>query len=100
MESKDEFKKKNDIENRTCYYVDYTMEIIDINFQIYFVRRKKKEENISNYIISYKATFMGSIPLRIRFNEINGFIKIYDGIRYSLLFTICMMKFEIGLNIL
>ena len=32
MESKDEFKKKNDIENRTCYYVDYTMEIIDINF--------------------------------------------------------------------
>ena len=31
--------------------------------------------------ISYK-TFMDSIPLRIRFNKIDGFIKIYDGIRY------------------
>ena len=69
-------------------------------FRYILLDEKKKEENISNYIISYKATFIGSIPLRIRFNEINGFIKIYDGIRYSLLFTICMMKFEIGLNIL
>ena len=29
---------------------------------------------------------MGSIPLRIRFNEIDGLIKIYDGIRYLVLF--------------
>ena len=32
MESKDEFKKI-DIKNRTCYYCDYTMEIIDISFR-------------------------------------------------------------------
>ena len=25
---------------------------------------------------------MGSIPLHIRFDKIDGFIKIYDGIRY------------------
>ena len=25
---------------------------------------------------------MGSIPVRIRFDKIDGFIKIYDGIRY------------------
>ena len=29
---------------------------------------------------------MGSIPLRIRFDEIDGLIKIYDGIRYLVLF--------------
>ena len=30
---------------------------------------------------------MGSIPLRIRFDEIDGFIKICDGIRYLVLFS-------------
>ena len=30
---------------------------------------------------------MGSISLRIRFNEIDGFIKIYDGIRYLVLLS-------------
>ena len=29
---------------------------------------------------------MGAKPLRIRFDEIDGFIKIYDGVRYVLLF--------------
>ena len=29
---------------------------------------------------------MGSIPLRIRFDEIDGFIKIYDGTRCLVLF--------------
>ena len=28
---------------------------------------------------------MGSIPLRIRFDKIHGFIKRYDGIRYLVL---------------
>ena len=30
---------------------------------------------------------MGSIPLNIRFDTIVGFIKIYDGIRYLVLFS-------------
>ena len=30
---------------------------------------------------------MGSIPLRIRFNEIDEFIKMYDGNRYLVLFS-------------
>ena len=30
---------------------------------------------------------MGSIPLRIRFDEIDGFIKVYDGIRYLVSFS-------------
>ena len=37
------------------------------------------------YDISYEA-FMGAKPLRIRLDEIDGFIKIYDGIRYLVLF--------------
>ena len=37
------------------------------------------------YDISYKV-FMGVKPLRIRLDEIDGFIKTYDGIRYLVLF--------------
>ena len=29
---------------------------------------------------------MGEKPLRIRFNKVDGFIKIYDGTRYLVLF--------------
>ena len=46
---------------------------------------KKSYENILIYDILYK-TFMDSKPLRIRFNETDGFIKVYDGIRYLVLF--------------
>ena len=46
---------------------------------------EKSYENILIFDISYK-TFMGSKPLRIRFDEIYGFIKIYDGIRQFILF--------------
>ena len=37
------------------------------------------------YDISYK-TLIGSKPLHIRFNKIDGFIRIYDGTRYLTLF--------------
>ena len=37
------------------------------------------------YDISYKA-FMGAKPLQIRFDKIDGFIEIYDGTRYLVLF--------------
>ena len=59
------------------------MKILDINFRdILF--DEKKYENIVIYDISYRI-FMGSIPLFIMFDEIDGFIKIYDGIRYLVL---------------
>ena len=32
------------------------------------------------------STFMGVKPLRIRFDKIDGFIKIYDGTRHFVLF--------------
>ena len=44
---------------------------------------------------------MGAKPLRISFDKIDGFIKIYSGIRYSEIFdSWFMMKFVIGLDIL
>ena len=56
------------------------MRVIDTNSRDILLD-EKKNENILTYDISYK-TFMGSIPLCISFDEIDGFIKIYDGIRY------------------
>ena len=44
----------------------------------------KRYENILTYGILYK-TYIGSKPLRIRFDDIDGFIKTYDGIRYLIL---------------
>ena len=38
------------------------------------------------YGVLYK-NFMGKKPLHIRFDKIDGFIKIYDGIRYLVLFV-------------
>ena len=45
----------------------------------------KAYKNILIYDISYKI-FVGSKPLIIGFDEINGFIRIYYGIRYLVLF--------------
>ena len=45
----------------------------------------KTHENILIYDISCK-TLIDSKPLRIRFDKIDGFIIIYDGTRYLILF--------------
>ena len=42
-------------------------------------------KNHMTYDFSYK-TLIGSKPLRIRFDKIDGFITIYDGTRYLTLF--------------
>ena len=46
---------------------------------------KKPHENILIYDISYK-TLIDLKPLRIRFNKIDEFTRIYDGTRYFTLF--------------
>ena len=48
-------------------------------------KSKETHENILIYDISYK-TSTSAKPLRIRFNEIDSFIKIFDGVRYLVLF--------------
>ena len=47
---------------------------------------EQSHENILIYGISYK-TLIDSKPLRIRFNKIDGFIRIYDITRYLKLFS-------------
>ena len=84
-----------------CYYFDDIMNGRNICFDDILLDEKsyKTSKNILIYDISYK-TFMGAKPLDIRFDEIDGFIKIHDGIRYLVLFDhglfgkICFKKID------
>ena len=88
MESDDELKEI-DIKDCMCYYFDDIMRVGDFGFDNILLDRrsyKNSYENIFIYNISCK-TFMGEKPLRIiRFDKVDGFIKIYDGTRYLVLF--------------
>ena len=46
---------------------------------------EKLYEYILEYGISYK-TLIGAKPLRIRFDKVDGFIRVYDGTRYLVWF--------------
>ena len=63
------------------------MRVIDIDFSDILLNEKsnKTYENILIYDISYE-TFLSAKPLRIWFEEIDELIKIFDGIRYLVLF--------------
>ena len=89
MGSKDELKEI-DIKNCTSYYFDDVIKFWDrdIDFSDILLDKKlykEKYENILIYDISYK-TSRGAKPLRIRFDKIDGFIKINDKIRYLVSF--------------
>ena len=67
-----------------CYYFDYIMNGTKISFSNILLN-KKSYENISVYNISYKT---GPKPLRIRFDDIDGFIIPLDGkIKHLILFN-------------
>ena len=94
MESKDELKEI-DTENRTCYSFDDVMRAWDIDVEIDFSDisleeklYKENNENILIYEISYKSS-TDAKPLRIRYDKIDGFIKIHNKIRYLVLFDWC-----------
>ena len=85
MESKNELKE-TDIKNHTCYYFDDIIKAIHNNCNDILLEEKLYKENCKNiYDISYK-TSTGGKPLCIRYDEIDGFIKIQDRIRYLVLF--------------
>ena len=46
---------------------------------------EKSSKNVLVYDISYKTLF-GSKPLRIRFDEVDGFIRVCNEARYLTLF--------------
>ena len=69
--------------------------IIYIDFSYIFLNEKSYGNTLISDI-SY-GNFVGAKPLRIRCDEIDGFIKIYDETRYLVLG--CMMQFIIGLEV-
>ena len=85
MKSREKLKEVG-IKNRTCYYVDDIMWVIDIDFNNLLLDKisYKKIQNVLVYEILYK-TFMVNKPMYIRFDKIVAFIKIYDGIIYLVL---------------
>ena len=76
--------KEIDSKNRTCSYFDDTIKIKDFDFDNILID-KKSYKNTLVYEISYKTSF-GLKPLLIGFDEVNGFIRVYDEIRYLALF--------------
>ena len=74
MESNDKLKEI-DIKNRTCYYFDDISKVKDFDLHNILID-KKSYENILVYNISYKS-LIDSTPLRIRFDKIDGFIRVF-----------------------
>ena len=62
------------------------MRVIDIDPRYILLDKKKKKKIIQFIKFHTKRVWMGSMPLPISFNEIDGFIKVYDRIRYLVLF--------------
>ena len=73
MESNDKLKEI-DIKNRTCYYFDDIIKIEDFDLDNISMD-ENSYENIFVYNISYKS-LIDSKPLRIRFNKIDGFMRV------------------------
>ena len=84
MKNTKELKEIN-IKNRVCYYFDDIINGADINFSDILLD-EILYENVSVYDILHK-TSTGPKPLRIRFDQIDGFVMVHDGkIKHLVLF--------------
>ena len=98
MESNDELKGI-DNKKRMCYYFDDIIKIEDFLFDN-ILTGKKSNRDILVYEPSYK-TLIGAKSLRMRFNKVDGFIRVYDGTRYLVLFGLKnMISFTMELDTL
>ena len=77
----DEFEKVC-IKNYTCYYFHDKTKFEDSDIDNISI---VKYENMLIYKISYN-TLTGPNHLRIRFNNMEGFIRVYEGTRYLVIF--------------
>ena len=66
------------------YYFDDIIKIEDFNLDNTLID-EKSYENISVYNISYNI-LIDAKPFHKRFNKTDGFIRVYDGTRYLVLF--------------
>ena len=76
--------KEINIKNRTRFYFDDIIKIEHLDLDNILID-EKSYEHILVYNISYR-TLIDVKPSRIRFDKIDGFIRVYDGIRYGILF--------------
>ena len=77
--------KKDSIKNRTCYYFDDIIKFVDFDFDNILLD-EKSYENVLIYDILYK-TLIGAKPLRIRFDKIDGFIRVHNMRSYLVIFS-------------
>ena len=68
------------IENSTCFYFNNIIKLEDFDIDNILIDGKP-HKNILIWRISCK-TLISSKPLRIRFDKINEFVRIYDGTTY------------------
>ena len=78
--------KKVCIKTRTCYCFNDIIKLEPFNLDNILID-EKSYKNILIYDISYR-NFIGSKPLRISFDKIDGTIRIYDRTKYLTLFSI------------
>ena len=76
--------KEIDIKNRTCYYLNDLIKIEDFDLDNILID-EKSYENILVYNISYKSLIVFN-PFGIRFDKIDGYIRVYNGTKYLVLF--------------
>ena len=72
--------KEIDTKIRTCYYFDDIIRIKDFDLGNIVIDGKSCK-NILVYNISHKSLIFVE-PLYIRFDKVNGFIRLFDGTRY------------------
>ena len=72
--------KNINVKNFICYYFHDITKIEDFDLDDILID-EKSYENILVYNISYK-NLIAAKPLPIRFDELERFIKVYDGTRY------------------
>ena len=78
-ESNDKLKEIN-VKNRVCYYFDGIIEVENFDSDD-IIFDENSRENIFFYDIS-KKTLIHAKPSCIRFDKVDGFIRLYDGTRY------------------
>ena len=83
MESNHKLKEIN-IKNRICYYFDDIIKFEHFRFDNIMLN-EKSYKNVLVHNNSYK-TLIGDKPLCISFDKVDGFIRVYVGTRYLVLF--------------
>ena len=79
--------------------MDGIIKIENVDFDNILIDEKSYEKILVLYI-SYK-TLIGGKPLRIRFYKVHGFIRVYDGVGYLVLFNLeKISRLSRGLDIL